>query len=88
MVVVLGEADDRHSRVGGNQQTVYKSSFARIYPAFIHYALGHIQYTKYNMKKHTISNIIWLNFVDALIMEFSWCDYSLIKLDKMPRLSI
>ena len=50
MVAVLGEADDLHSRVGGNQQTVYKSSFARIYPAFIHYALGHIKYTKYNMK--------------------------------------
>ena len=50
MVVVLGEADDLHSRVGGIQQTVYKSSFARIYPAFIHYALGHIQYTKYNIK--------------------------------------
>ena len=65
MVVVLGEADDLHSGVGGNQQTVYKSSFARIYPAFIHYALGHIQYTKYNMKKkqkkHTISNIMISN---------------------------
>ena len=42
-----------HSGVGGNQQTVYKSSFARIYPAFIHYALGQIQYTKYNMKTKT-----------------------------------
>ena len=57
MVVVLGEADDLHSGVGGNQQTVYKSSFARIYPAFIHYALGHIQYTKYNMKKKKIKKI-------------------------------
>ena len=61
MVVDLGEADDLHSQVGGNQQTVYKSSFARIYPAFIHYALGHIQYTKYNMKKHTISNLMISN---------------------------
>ena len=60
MVAVIGEADDLHSRVGGNRQTVYKSSFARIYPAFIHYALGHIQYTKLNMK-HTISNIMISN---------------------------
>ena len=60
MVAVLGEADDLQSRVGGNQQTVYNSSFARIYPAFIHNALGHIKYTKYNMK-HTISNIMISN---------------------------
>ena len=61
MVAVLGEAEDLHSRVGGNQQTVYKSSFTRrIYPAIIHYALGHIQYTKYNMT-HTISNIMISN---------------------------
>ena len=57
MVAVLGEADDLHSRVGGNQQTVYKSSFVRLYPAFIQFALGRIQYTKYNMKQ-TISNIM------------------------------
>ena len=57
MVAVLGEADDLHSRVWGNQQTVYKSLFARIYPVFIHYALGHVQYTKHNMK-YTISNIM------------------------------
>ena len=59
MVVVLGEADDLHSGVGGNQQTVYKNSFARIYPAFIHYALGHIQYTKYKKsgKKKPKKNI-------------------------------
>ena len=60
MVAVLGEANDLHSRAGGNQQTVYKSSFAWIYPAFIHYALGRIQYTEYNMK-HTISNIMISN---------------------------
>ena len=57
MVVVLGEADDLHSREGGNRQTAYKISYARIYPAFIHYALGHIQYTK----KHTISYIMISN---------------------------
>ena len=31
MVVVLGEADDLHSRVGGNQQTVHKSSHPYIH---------------------------------------------------------